>query len=129
MFVRTPYRWLQALALLVCLTVLPKAHGDATLLLEEPYGHFGAFTATGHAAVYLDRVCAETPVRLRRCAAGESGVVISRYNKVAGYDWIAIPLIPYLYAVEAPEDVPLFVNPKVVAFLRNQYRRSYLEDI
>jgi hypothetical protein len=129
MSVRTAYRRLETLVLLVFLVVLPRARGDATLLLEEPYGHFGAFTATGHAAVYLDRVCAETPVRLRRCAAGESGVVISRYNKVAGYDWIAIPLIPYLYAVEAPEDVPLFVNPKVVAFLRNQYRRSYLEDI
>src|SRR5580698_1875717 len=129
MSVRSPYRWLQALALLVCLTVLPKAHADATLLLEEPYGHFGAFTATGHAAVYLDRVCAETPVQLRRCLPGETGVVISRYNKIAGYDWIAIPLIPYLYAVEKPEDVPLFVNPKVVAFLRNQYRRTYLEAV
>jgi hypothetical protein len=126
---RTPNRRLQTLALFVCLTVLPKAHADATLLLEEPYGHLGAFTATGHAAVYLDRVCAETPVRLRRCVPGETGVVISRYNKIAGYDWIAIPLIPYLYAVEGPEDVPLFVNPKVVAFLRNQYRKNHLEDI
>jgi hypothetical protein len=129
MAVRTPYRRLQTLALVVFLLVLPKANADATLLLEEPYGHFGAFTATGHAAVYLNRVCAETPVRLRRCAPGETGVVISRYNKIAGYDWIAIPLIPYLYAVEGPEDVPLFVNPKVVAFLRNQYRRNYLETI
>jgi hypothetical protein len=129
MSVRTPYRQLQTFALLLFLSVLPKAHGDATLLLEEPYGHFGAFTATGHAAVYLDRVCAETPVRLRRCLPGETGVVISRYNKISGYDWIAIPLIPYLYAVAEPEDVPLFVNPKVVAFLRNQYRRNYLEAI
>ncbi|MGO9125665.1 MAG: hypothetical protein ACLP6G_12365 [Terriglobales bacterium] len=129
MFIRTPYRRLQTLALLVFSLVLPKAHADATLLLEEPYGHFGAFTATGHAAVYLNRVCAETPVRLRRCTPGETGIVISRYNKVAGYDWIAIPLIPYLYAVDKPEDVPLFVNPKVVAFLRNQYRKTHLEAI
>jgi len=129
MSVRTPYRRLQTLALLVSLLVLPKANADATLLLEEPYGHFGAFTATGHAAVYLDRVCAETPVRLRRCMPGETGVVIGRYNKIAGYDWIAIPLMPYLYAVKGPEDVPLFVNPKVVAFLRNQYRKTYLEAI
>lgn len=129
MSVRTAYRRMEILTLVVFLLVLPKAHADATLLLEEPYGHFGAFTATGHAAVYLSRVCAETPVRLRRCMPGETGVVISRYNKIAGYDWIAIPLIPYLYAVKEPEDVPLFVNPKVVAFLRNQYRRNYLEDI
>ncbi len=129
MSARTTYRRLQSLALLLFLSVLPQAHADATLLLEEPYGHFGAFTATGHAAVYLSRVCAETPVRLRRCIPGETGIVISRYNKVAGYDWIAIPLIPYLYAVEGPNDVPLFVNPKVVAFLRNQYRKTYLEAI
>jgi hypothetical protein len=129
MSVRTAYRGLQTFTLLVFLSLLPRAHADATLLLEEPYGHFGAFTATGHAAVYLSRVCAETPVRLRRCIPGETGVVISRYNKVAGYDWIAIPLIPYLYAVEGPNDVPLFVNPKVVAFLRNHYRRTYLESI
>src|SRR5580693_1273659 len=102
MAVRTPYRRLQTLALVVFLLVLPMANADATLLLEEPYGHFGAFTATGHAAVYLNRVCAETPVRLRRCAPGETGVVISRYNKISGYDWIAIPLIPYLYAVDGP---------------------------
>ena len=103
------------------------AHADASLLLEEPYGHFGAFTSTGHAAVYLSRVCADTPTVLRRCAEGEPGVVISRYNKVAGYDWLAIPLIPYLYAVEAPDSIPLYANPKIVAFLRNQYRKNHLE--
>ncbi|MGH9500442.1 MAG: hypothetical protein ACRD3L_14970 [Terriglobales bacterium] len=129
MSVRTPYRRLQILLLLAFLWVVPKAQADATLLLEEPYGHMGAFTSTGHAAVYLSRVCAETPVRLRRCIPGETGVVISRYNKIAGYDWIAIPLIPYLYAVDGPNDVPLFVNPKIVAFLRNQYRKTYLEGI
>ncbi len=102
---------------------------SATLLLEEPYGKLGFFTATGHAAVYLTGVCAETPVRLRPCAPGESGTVISRYDGVGGYDWIAVPLIPYLYAVEQPEDVPLFADPKMVAFLRDQYRRKHLEAV
>jgi hypothetical protein len=55
--------------------------------------------------------------------------VISRYARIAGYDWIAIPLVPYLYAVENPEDVPLYADPKLVAFLRDQYRRAHLEDI
>ncbi len=36
---------------------------------------------------------------------------------------------PYLYAVENPEDVPLYADPKLVAFLRDQYRRAHLEDI
>src|SRR5580700_7215982 len=85
---------------------------SATLLLEEPYGKLGFFTATGHAAVYLSGVCAETPVVLRACAPGEPGIVISRYDGVGGYDWVAIPLIPYLYAVERPEDLPLFADGK-----------------
>jgi hypothetical protein len=48
---------------------------------------------------------------------------------VGGYDWVAIPLIPYLYAVERPEDIPLFANAKMTAFLRDRYRRKYLEGI
>jgi hypothetical protein len=102
---------------------------SATLLLEEPYGKLGFFTATGHAAVYLSGVCAETPLVLRPCAPGELGAVISRYDGVGGYDWVAIPLIPYLYAVEQPEDIPLFVDARMVAFLRDQYRRKHLEAV
>lgn len=106
-----------------------RARASAALLLEEPYGKLGFFTATGHAAVYLSNVCAETPLLLRPCAPGELGAVISRYDGVGGYDWIAIPLIPYLYAVEKPEGVPLFVDGKMVSFLRDQYRRQHLEGV
>ena len=34
--------------------------------------------------------------------------------------------IPYQYAVEKPEDIPLFADKKLVAFLRDRYRRDYL---
>jgi hypothetical protein len=105
------------------------AGSSATLLLEEPYGAMGFFTATGHAAVYLSGVCAETPVVLRRCAPGETGIVISRYDGVGKHDWVAIPLIPYLYAVERPEDIPLFADARMTAFLRDRYRRTHLEAI
>jgi hypothetical protein len=97
-----------------------------TLFLEEPYGTFGGMNPTGHAAIYLSHVCAETPVSLRRCREGEHGVVISRYHRVAGFDWIAIPLLPYLYAVDQPDDVPLNVSPEDVATLRDAYRRAKL---
>jgi len=112
---------------LVACTAL--ANASATFLLEEPYGKMGFFTATGHAAVYLSGVCAETPVVLRPCNPGETGVVISRYDGVDNHDWVAIPLIPYLYAVDRPEDVPLFADAKMTAFLRDRYRRQYLEAI
>ncbi|MGA7221006.1 MAG: hypothetical protein WBX38_22005, partial [Candidatus Sulfotelmatobacter sp.] len=32
-------------------------------------------------------------------------------------------------AVDRPEDIPLFVDSKMVNFLRDQYRRNYLEDV
>ena len=105
------------------------ARASATLLVEEPYGKVGFFTATGHSAVYLSGVCAQTPLILRLCAPGESGIVLSRYDGVGGYDWIAVPLVPYLYAVERPEDVPLFADAKMVAFLRDRYRRKHLRDV
>lgn len=105
------------------------ASASATLFLEEPYGKLGFFTATGHAAVYLSGVCAETPVVLRPCRPGETGVVISRYDGVGGFDWVAIPLVPYLYAVENPGQVPLFADAKTVAFLRDRYRRQHLEAV
>ncbi len=114
---------------LVLASCASRARADATLLLEQPYGHLGFFTATGHAAVYLSGVCAESPTVLRPCRAGETGVVLSRYRLVAGYDWLAVPLIPYLYAVEEPDEIPLFANPKIVAFLRNQYRKNHLEAV
>jgi hypothetical protein len=115
--------------LLMCLGVSPRAQAGATLFLGEPYGHDAAFAGTGHAAVYLSGVCAAAPVILRPCNAGETGIVLSRYRGIGGYDWIAIPLIPYLYAVEKTEDIPLFADKKVVAFLRDQYRRNHLESL
>jgi hypothetical protein len=108
---------------------VPRASASATLLLEEPYGHLGFFTATGHAAVYLSGVCAESPLVLRPCAAGETGIVISRYDGVNGYDWVAIPLIPYLYAVDRPEDIPLFADARTVFQLRDRYRRQHLRGV
>jgi hypothetical protein len=120
---------LAALLFLSLAGVTPPANANVTILLEEPYSYDGALAGTGHTAVYLTRVCAATPVTLRRCNPGEHGAVISRYTRIAGYDWIAIPLVPYLYAVENPEDVPLYAEPKLVGFLRDQYRRAHLEDL
>ena len=115
--------------LVVFLVLTAQANAAVTVLLEEPYSYDGAFAGTGHTAVYLTRVCAASPTILRRCNPGEAGVVISRYNRIAGYDWIAIPLLPYLYAVAKPEDIPLYADAKLVAFLRDQYRQEYLTAV
>jgi hypothetical protein len=113
----------------VFLSAASSASASVALLMEEPYGDFGAFNPTGHAAVYLNHVCAETPTQLRMCRNGEYGVVISRYHKINGYDWIAMPLIAYLYAVESPGDVPMTVDKAQVAALRDAYRRGHLEAL
>src|ERR1051326_4390354 len=95
------------LGFVLLLLFLPSSlWAQAALLLGEPYSYDGEFAGTGHAAVYLARVCADSPTHLRRCGPGEQGVVISRYHGVAGRDWMAVPLIPYLYAVQRSNDVP-----------------------
>jgi hypothetical protein len=97
--------------------------------MEEPYGFFGALNPTGHNAIYFQRICAETPVKLRRCGPGEMGAVVARYQGIDGYDWVAIPLLPYLYSVENPADVPLRVNREMVERMRNRYHEAHLEDL
>jgi hypothetical protein len=109
--------------------LIVQAHADAALLLEEPFGTFGDMTPTGHAAVYLTRVCAASPTRLRRCEPGEAGVVISRYHRIEGYDWLAIPLLPYLYAVDTLQEIPPSADARSAAALRDAYRRAHLLSI
>jgi hypothetical protein len=117
--------------LLFCLfaAVATFAHASVALFMEEPYGEFGAVNPTGHAAVYFNHICADSPTSLRPCHDGEYGVVISRYHKIDGYDWLAIPLVPYLYAVDSPKDVPQTVDKEKVAALRNAYRQQHLLDL
>ena len=123
-------------ALRVCLGLVvamlcgtPCAHGSVAVLMEEPYGEFGAFNPTGHAAVYLNHICAVTPTELRRCDADELGVVISRYHKIHHDDWIAMPLVPYLYAVSSVKDVPSTVTKADVTRLRNAYWAAHLQAL
>jgi hypothetical protein len=125
-FVQSVLRIVSALVLAAVACV--PAHADASLLLEEPFGDFGAMNPTGHAAIYLNRVCADTPVHLRPCVPGELGVVISRYRRIDGYDWLAIPLIPYLYAVDDVSQIPDTATRRLELKLRDAYRRKHLED-
>lgn len=108
------------------LFVSAQCHSQAALLLEEPYGFFGALNPTGHNAIYFSRICAQTPVTLRRCQPGETGSVIARYQGIDGYDWVAIPLVPYLYSVENASDAPARVDRAMVKRLRDRYREQHL---
>ena len=118
-----------AICLLCLFMAVSSAHASVALLMEEPYGKFGAMNPTGHAAIYLNHICADSPTVLRPCHDGEFGVVISRYHKIDGYDWLAIPLVGYLYAVDSPADIPATVDKDQVATLRNAYREQHLLDL
>jgi hypothetical protein len=106
-----------------------QGHAQSALLMEEPYGFFGALNPTGHNAIYFERICAATPVTLRRCQPGEMGAVIARYQGIDGYDWVAIPLIPYLYSVENAADVPAHVDHDLVVGLRGRYHEEHLASL
>ena len=109
----------------VCL----RTHAQAAMLMEEPFGFFGFLNPTGHDAIYFERICAESPVKLRRCAPGELGAVITRYQGIAGYDWIAMPLLPYLYAAENASEVPALVDREAVNGLRDKYHDAHLQSL
>jgi hypothetical protein len=116
-------------AILVLAIGANRAQADAALLMEEPYGEFGHYNPTGHSAIYLNHVCAESPVKLRVCRPEERGVVISRYHRIDGFDWIAIPLVSYLYAVDEVKDIPLTADAELESRLRDEYRRQHLLQI
>ena len=105
------------------------ARASVAVLVEQPYGKLDLIDPGGHSAVYLDHVCAETPLQLRACRPGELGVVISRYGGIGGYDWLAMPLVPYLYAVDSAREIPATMNRAEEIRLRDAYRREHLEAI
>jgi hypothetical protein len=127
-WVRLTARTLTLATVALLIAAAQRLSAQAALLLEQPYGVFGRLNPTGHAAIYLERVCADTPVQLRLCRAGENGAVISRYKGLDGYDWVAIPLIPYLYSVDSPDQVPHEVDQESVNRLRQHYKEARLGE-
>jgi len=106
--------------------------GDVSLIVLEAVGVAGEYTGSGHTAIYLSNICAETPVKLRPCREGENGVVISSYPSFGNgksYEWIAVPLNPFLYGVEDEADSPLYANGEIRNFIRENYRRGYLREL
>jgi hypothetical protein len=120
-----PFRVFALCCLFGAFNLLP-AHASISILLEEPYGWFSHISPSGHTAIYLDHVCADTPLHLRLCRPGELGVVISRYNGIGNHDWIAVPLTGYLYAVQSPDEIPSYVTATDIARLREAYRQQML---
>ncbi len=117
--------------LILSLLVLATASARAalTVLVGEPFGNFGTMMPVGHTAIYLDRVCADGPLKLRMCQPGEAqGVAIARYHRIGGTDWIASPIMQFLYATDRLDEIPGYTTPELVWEMRRRYRRRYLLD-
>jgi hypothetical protein len=116
--------------ILLFLTITTPARADLTVLVGEPFGSFGTMMPLGHTAIYLDRVCANGPLQLKMCSVGERpGVVLARYHAIGQYDWLAVPVMEFLYAVDRIQDVPRYATPEVVWGLREKYRQQYLRSV
>ena len=102
-----------------------RVHADVTLFLEAPINFLGHVSSTGHAALMFDSLCSDDHIRLRWCYASENGTVVSRYKGIDGYDWVAMPPGPYLFAVESSDDVPTLASSAQVSFLRTKYRENH----
>jgi hypothetical protein len=62
---------------------------------------------------------------MRWCRAGEDGAVISRYKGIDGYDWLAMPPGPYMFAVDSPDEIPASASVDEVERLRAEYRANH----
>jgi hypothetical protein len=119
--------------LLLCLP----ARADIGLMLNaKPNEHveigFAEITGEGHAAVYLSRVCAESPVKMRLCRPGELGSVIQNYvdyKEDQPYQWNVVPLSVYLFGVDELQDKPLFASPEIRTGLQERYRRLHMQEV
>lgn len=87
------------------------ARADVSLLLHEALvGASGEAGSAGHISIYLSNICADSPIKLRLCRPGEQGVVITTYPNFGAdrpYEWMATPLLPFLYGVEEERNIPL----------------------
>lgn len=127
--------FLRTLAILVfgLLFACTSLHADVGLLLSEtPAEGLSQWISSGHSAIYLSRLCPETPVKLRLCAPGEAGSVISMYKGLdedQDFEWNAVPLSLFLYGVEDERNRPLLAWPALFRLLQDHARQSYLAGV
>ncbi len=117
---------------IILFSVSVTARADVSFFLLEAVGFAAQWNSAGHASVHLSNVCTDNYTQLRPCRTGERGVVISSFRNLGAeenYEWMAMPLLPFLYGVEDERDIPLYVNEAILTALRERYRRQRLADL
>jgi hypothetical protein len=114
----------------VALFASASARGDVGLVLNESIDtSLERITGSGHSAVYLSRICPETPVKLRLCRPNEQGSVVSNYTTLGEdqpFEWNIVPLNVFVYGVADPASRPIFSTWKVKRLLEQNYREQVL---
>jgi hypothetical protein len=106
------------------------AGASVTVLVGEPFGSFGHMMPTGHSTIYLDRVCADGPLHVRMCQPGEpAGVAIARLDAIGKVDWIASPIMDFLYGVDDVNDVLPYATAAQVNEIRERYRHRAMQEV
>lgn len=128
--VRQLFAVLVAAMSLLCVT---RARGDVGVLLASPTGiGVSVYTSSGHSGVYLSDVCPASPVRLRMCAPGEQGSILTAYPdffETQRYEWNVVPLSQYLYGATAPGDALLYASHPLKNALESLARDRYLAPV
>ncbi len=118
-----------ACALLVAFCT--KVNADVGLVLNDSLDtSIARITESGHSAVYLSRICPESPVKLRLCRPDEQGSVISTYINLGEdqpFAWNIVPLSVYLYGVADSRNRPLFGTSNIKRVLEERYRDTLLD--
>ena len=121
---------LAALAFLVSAGFTRLGNASLSVLVGEPFGHWGTVMPLGHSAVFLDKLCADGPLHVRACEPGESrGVVLARYESIGQYDWMASPVLDFLFATPNSAEIPAFATPHTVWSLRQRFRERFLRSV
>lgn len=123
-------RFALATSLIALFCAAAPSHASIGLVVGEPFGSFGTMMPNGHANIYLDHLCVETPTHLRPCLPGEHGAVLSRYHDLRhpALDWLAFPASTFFYGVDDVSALPRFVTPHFEAILRERYWSEHLRE-
>jgi hypothetical protein len=95
------------------------------LIIEDPINFLGHVSSTGHATLWVEDLCSDDHIHMRLCQPGENGSVVGRYKGINGYDWLAMPPGPYMFAVDSGDEVPDTASAAQVDRLRADYRANH----
>lgn len=98
-------------AVSLVLAAATSSRADIGVVVLEPVDALGFFTRVGHVGTYFSNICPDgSPVKMRLCAPGERGSVVSKYSPLSeneDFDWAIVPFEQFMHGFESPELAPM----------------------